>query len=1136
MTPVEEIEAALRHIDSHDREQWVRMGAAIKTELGDTEGFDVWNAWSAEASNYNPRAAASTWRSLKAGFVNIGTLFYEARQNGYEPSQEYVPPTAAEIAERRRANEIAQQKAEEERKQQMAEAKIFAQKRYSSLEPIRELNHDYLVNKGIADHALLKQVRTDGNNLVIPLKIMGEIVGIQEINKSGRKTFNKGLELKGSSLVMGAWANRHKGIVLTEGYATAASIHKATGLTTVICFAGFNLAEVAKRFPKNLDVPIIIAADNDLPDRNGNISGMQYAMAAKEVLGDKATIIEPSFTEQEFKEFESLYGSRPSDFNDLHKLHGLNAVKIQLQPTQEIEVEKKVAHLGSVSNRDQGVDLYITDDDRYLIEESFHALNGEQWGKETASKTYDTEEEVKEYLKNSPLGHSTETLNELYSKARFRQDSTQTIETNLKHEINMNENFNKSELTEIAKVYTADQLGVHLYMDNKHLYAEEIFHTIKDGEKTKESRFENLGELTDTEDFSITPEQQLAIKDFFENSPLAHSKEALSLLYNQVDINRKEFEEITTQIATLSTESREDINITYHSNMAGVPDLNAEEINELHPFITDEVYTVEINKANDSFLLRERQFGERFQENFYAFKNANELRLHLDNSEFIRSNIGNSDEFLEKLYEKMDKRLTQIEQEFSVEKPEIEVEENSISPDVEKIFQQRMSEREKSNELDDIELETQHLKKPETESEIESTEQSQTPETEEVIDVEKELSKRIVLDHNYEPPYELKQKYVFTEKGDYINNNGDLFFKDHGAELKTVKTDIDTVRDMLAVAETKGWSSIDLKGTKEFKRLAFLEAESRGIKTTGYLPTERDMAILNQMIEERSRNKIQQSEKTPDSEQTANKERTIAEKEILQENGKLVKHGVAPYQFDEKEKPNYYVEVEMPDGKIERYWGVDLERAIEEAQAEIGHEIELQNLGRQPVTVSKNIYDDKGNFQRVEEIETHRNKWEITNHSLEKEASEKELDIGQQQAEKDKAINQNRATAEAVIEDSARVDAHGADIPMRGVGGQEIQDEVLAFMNGLTPKQKGLNKSGLFKLRMHKELLKPIISGLNSKQRDQAIRNFNETMDKSINGQNLNYPPTRTQERSTPTHTPAPTQARVAEREPELER
>lgn len=925
MTPVEEIEAALRHIDSHDREQWVRMGAAIKTELGDTDGFDVWNAWSAEASNYNPRAAASTWRSLKAGFVNIGTLFYEARQNGYEPSQEYVPPTAAEIAERRRANEIAQQKAEEERKQQMAEAKIFAQKRYSSLEPIRELNHDYLVNKGIADHALLKQVRTDGNNLVIPLKIMGEIVGIQEINKSGRKTFNKGLELKGSSLVMGAWANRHKGIVLTEGYATAASIHKATGLTTVICFAGFNLAEVAKRFPKNLDVPIIIAADNDLPDRNGNIPGMQYAMAAKEVLGDKATIIEPSFTEQEFKEFESLYGSRPSDFNDLHKLHGLNAVKIQLQPTQEIEVEKKVAHLGSVSNRDQGVDLYITDDDRYLIEESFHALNGEQWGKETASKTYDTEEEVKEYLKNSPLGHSTETLNELYSKARFRQDSAQTIETNLKHEINMNENFNKSE-------------------------------------------------------------------------------------------------------------------------------------------------------------------------------------------------------------------LTQIEQEFSVEKPEIEVEENSISPDVEKIFQQRMSEREKSNELDDIELETQHLKKPETESEIESTEQSQTPETEEVIDVEKELSKRIVLDHNYEPPYELKQKYVFTEKGDYINNNGDLFFKDHGAELKTVKTDIDTVRDMLAVAETKGWSSIDLKGTKEFKRLAFLEAESRGIKTTGYLPTERDMAILNQMIEERSRNKIQQSEKTPDSEQTANKERTLAEKEILQENGKLVKHGAAPYQFDEKEKPNYYVEVEMPDGKIERYWGVDLERAIEEAQAEIGHEIELQNLGRQPVTVSKNIYDDKGNFQRVEEIETHRNKWEITNHSLEKEASEKELDIGQQQAEKDKAINQNRATAEAVIEDSARVDAHGADIPMRGVGGQEIQDEVLAFMNGLTPKQKGLNKSGLFKLRMHKELLKPIISGLNSKQRDQAIRNFNETMDKSINGQDLNYPPTRTQERSTPTHTPAPTQTRVAEREPELER
>ena len=45
-----------------DRETWVRLAMACKAELG-AEGFDVWNAWSEQAKEYNATAARDTWRA-----------------------------------------------------------------------------------------------------------------------------------------------------------------------------------------------------------------------------------------------------------------------------------------------------------------------------------------------------------------------------------------------------------------------------------------------------------------------------------------------------------------------------------------------------------------------------------------------------------------------------------------------------------------------------------------------------------------------------------------------------------------------------------------------------------------------------------------------------------------------------------------------------------------------------------------------------------------------------------------------------------------------------------------------------------------------------------------------------------------
>ena len=66
-----------------DRETWVRLGMAVKAEMG-AEGFDLWNDWSAQAEGYSLADARDTWRSIKAGGrVTVGTLFGIAKEHGF---------------------------------------------------------------------------------------------------------------------------------------------------------------------------------------------------------------------------------------------------------------------------------------------------------------------------------------------------------------------------------------------------------------------------------------------------------------------------------------------------------------------------------------------------------------------------------------------------------------------------------------------------------------------------------------------------------------------------------------------------------------------------------------------------------------------------------------------------------------------------------------------------------------------------------------------------------------------------------------------------------------------------------------------------------------------------------------------
>ena len=92
----------------------------------------------------------------------------------------------------------------------------------------------------------------------------------------------------------------------------------------------------------------------------------------------------------------------------------------------------------------------------------------------------------------------------------------------------------------------------------------------------------------------------------------------------------------------------------------------------------------------------------------------------------------------------------------------------------------------------------------------------------------------------------------------------------------------------------------------------------------------------------------------------------------------LIKHGPAPYQFDIKNDPSYFMHVRNPQGAETVLWGKGLEHAIQHAGAKPGNQITVKRTGRTPVEVDAVKRDEAGNPVAVTRIDAHRNQWELT--------------------------------------------------------------------------------------------------------------------------------------------------------------
>ena len=172
-------------------------------------------------------------------------------------------------------------------------------------------DHSYLLSKKVQPHGL----KLSRGKLVVPLYDQKSILhSLQFISYDGEKKFLVGGLTKGCYYPIGGAPD--KILYVAEGFATAATVHEATGSAVAVAFNANNLKPVAialrAKFP-NLEM-VICADDDHITDRNPGITKAREA--ALEV---KASIAVPDFGETR--------GKDETDFNDLYHVKGLKAVR-----------------------------------------------------------------------------------------------------------------------------------------------------------------------------------------------------------------------------------------------------------------------------------------------------------------------------------------------------------------------------------------------------------------------------------------------------------------------------------------------------------------------------------------------------------------------------------------------------------------------------------------------------------------------------------------------------------------------------------------------------------------------------------------------------------------------------------------
>ena len=284
------------------------------------------------------------------GFYDEGRpagAIYNWKQGGFvgtwKAEGELTPVSTADQAVLAAKAEAQAQAREQERQAREEEGARLAAQLLSGAKPA-DASHPYLAAKGIEANGLRVAVQgqtvpvTDAKGitrnvsvagrLLVPLHdVDGEVRNVQTIAADGIKLYLAGAQKMGTFHLLGELRGGTP-VIVAEGYATGATVRRATGMAVAVALDTSNLMAVATALrDQDPARPIYLAADNDhhLPLRARPLpnAGREKAEAAAAAVGGTVLLPEPVVGQ--------VAKGKGTDWNDYEASHGRAATRAALR-------------------------------------------------------------------------------------------------------------------------------------------------------------------------------------------------------------------------------------------------------------------------------------------------------------------------------------------------------------------------------------------------------------------------------------------------------------------------------------------------------------------------------------------------------------------------------------------------------------------------------------------------------------------------------------------------------------------------------------------------------------------------------------------------------------------------------------
>lgn len=219
----------------------------------------------------------------------------------------------------------------------------------------------------------------------------------------------------------------------------------------------------------------------------------------------------------------------------------------------------------------------------------------------------------------------------------------------------------------------------------------------------------------------------------------------------------------------------------------------------------------------------------------------------------------------------------------------------------------------------------------------------------------------------------------------YYFDDRTLAFVDGGNQLRAATENRAVIKDLVAIAKARDWSTIEVRGSEIFRREVWKEAHAQGLAVKGFTPTASELQLAHR-VHERRHNKAEAAtgplsvpgpademgeRSTPSRRPWTNPATGVV-------YGRLVEYGAAPYQFDPQNTPSYYVKLDHGGGQLRTYWGVGLAEALARSWSAValGDAVGIRQVGSKPVVVTVHVFDEQGQAV-VKEVARQRHDWEV---------------------------------------------------------------------------------------------------------------------------------------------------------------